>query len=75
MKLESGEQKSLSVSCQFLMTLLILRRNRLYQDVAHQFDLDRNLVSNVFITWLCFMYNRFRLIQEEMFQAKLEASQ
>ena len=64
---KSGELKKLSIRCQFLMTLLILRRDRCFQDVALQFDIEHETISNVFKTWLQFMFWKFRDIQDQQF--------
>ena len=44
----SRELRSMSVSCQFLLTLYILRHNRKYTDLAYQFKIQKRLISNVF---------------------------
>ena len=56
----SGKMKSMSVLDQFLMTLLILRKDWLYKEVATVFDLDEQIVSTTFKTWLQFMYLKFK---------------
>ena len=57
---KSGTMRSMSVQDQFLMTLLILRKDWDYQEVADVFDLDRHIVSSVFKTWLQFFYVKFK---------------
>lgn len=63
----SGKIGFMSVECQFLMTLLILRRDRLFQDISFQFDLNRNAVASIFKTWVQFIFWKFKDIQTLMF--------
>ena len=63
----SGQIQCMSLDCQFLMTLLILRRDRLFEDIAFQFDLDRNVVARIFKTWVQFIFWKFKDIQTAMF--------
>ena len=55
----SGKIGFMSVECQFLMTLLILRRDRLFQDISFQFDLLHYIQTSkkCFHGLLCFMIN------------------
>ena len=57
---KSGTMKSMSVEDQFLLTLLILRRDWDYSQVAMVFDLTEDYVSSTFKTWLQFMYLMFK---------------
>jgi hypothetical protein len=63
----TGALRSLSVKCQFLMTLMILRRNKTYQEVAMLFDVTTSVVSEVFKTWLQFIYCKFQDFKQSMF--------
>ena len=67
MKQKSGSLKNLSVECQFLMTLLILRKDRAFEDIALQFELQHRTVSKVFKTWLQFIFHKFKDIQDHQF--------
>ena len=53
--------KSLSVPCQFLMTLSVLPKGFHYNEFADIYCIPSggDVVSNVFKTWLYFMYNKF----------------
>ena len=62
---------AISVECQFLLTLAILRRDFDYLEAAQIFGLEsRNSISNqaykivsrIFKTWLIFIYRKFRLV-------------
>ena len=57
---KSGTMRSMSVQDQFLMTLLILRKDWDYSEVAAVFDLDPHIVSSTFKTWLQFFYVTFK---------------
>ena len=56
----SGNMKSMTVLDQFLLTLLILRKDWNFKDVATVFDLHEQIVSSTFKTWLQFMYITFK---------------
>ena len=57
----SGEMSSLSVKCQFLLTLMILRRNYDYSEAGQLFGgVSARIVSSVFKTWIIFMWRKFR---------------
>ena len=61
---------AISVECQFLLTLAILRRDFDYTEAAHIFgiatkenaqsDQSYKRVSSIFKTWLFFIYRKFR---------------
>lgn len=53
---------SLSCENQFLLTLMKLRRHYPNEELAHMFDIDIRQVSNVFITWINFIYCQWRQI-------------
>jgi hypothetical protein len=63
----SGDLSGFSVECQFLMTLMILRRGITFLQVQMDYRLNKNLVSQVFKTWLQFMYMKFRDFRDQMF--------
>ena len=63
----SGHLRAMSVEDQFLMTLVILRKGWDYAELANIFDLDQQLVSAVFKTWLQFMYCKFSEKENEEF--------
>ena len=57
---KSGTMRSVSVSCQFLLTLTILRRNYGYQEAGYLFKINNaDIVQCVFKTWLIFMFKEF----------------
>ena len=54
---------SISVGCQFLLTLAILRRNYKYCEASEIFNVgSERLVSLIFRTWVVFMDRKFRLV-------------
>jgi hypothetical protein len=62
---------AISVECQFLLTLAILRRNFDYLETAQIFGLESEnstsnqaykIASRIFKTWLIFIYRKFRLV-------------
>ena len=55
----SGDMRALSVPCQFLLTLAILRKGFDYGEFAHILDVGRATVTKVFKTWIYFMYSVF----------------
>lgn len=67
---KSSELRSLSVKSQFLLTLLILRRDRKFSDCAFHFKIGKVLVGRVFKTWIQFMYQKFKDIKDIMFVKK-----
>ena len=69
-KIISGRMKSMCIESQFLLTFMILRRNRNYTDVAIQFNVSAQLVSRVFKTWLNFLYFKFGDMRTHMFTKK-----
>ena len=62
---KSGDMKSMTVDDQFLLCLIILRKDWSYQDVASVFGIDEKIVSSTFITWLQFIYQKYK--DEESF--------
>ena len=55
----SGDMRALSVPCQFLLTLAILRKGFDYGEFAHILDVGKSTVTKVFKTWIYFMYSVF----------------
>ena len=54
---------TISVSCQFLLTLAILRRNYKYCEASEIFNVgSERLVSIIFRTWCVYMHRKFRLV-------------
>ena len=66
-KLKSGELLQISVECQLNLCLIILRRNRTFQDMAYTFDIPLNLVGKVFYTWLNYLFYEFDDVREDIF--------
>lgn len=67
---KSGTMRSVSVECQFLLTLTILRRNYGYQEAAYIFKINNpDIVQCVFKTWTIFMFKVFSdpVIKRKMF--------
>ena len=50
---------SISVPCQFLLTLIVPRKGFKYTEFADIFKLSRDTISSVFKTWLYFFYIKF----------------
>ena len=57
---KSGDLRSMSVEDQFLLCLLILRKDWSYQDVGSVFGIDDQIVSSTFVTWLNFIYHKYK---------------
>ena len=55
----SGDMRSLSIECQYLLTLTILRRNYDYLEAGYIFKISDDTVSMVFKTWIRFLYKKF----------------
>ena len=73
-KSKSGTMRSVSVECQFLLCLTILRRNYGYQEAAYIFKINNpDIVQCVFKTWLIYMFKVLSdpIIKRKMF-VKLE---
>jgi hypothetical protein len=62
--------RNISPKCQFLLTLMILRRNYTFKEIAMTYNIGVNLVSQIFKTWLQFMYFKFRDLKDLMFVRK-----
>ena len=50
---------NIPIQCQFILTLMILRRGYDFIECAYFFRIPRGKVSNIFSTWLQFMYFKF----------------
>lgn len=57
---KNSQIRDLSVECQFLMFLMILRRNKTYRECGFLFQVDPTIISNVFKTWLAFVRSKFK---------------
>ncbi len=66
----SQDLRTLSVECQFLLTLIVLRRNYTFQEISVTYKVGRKLTSQVFRTWLQFMYFKFKDVEAAMFTRK-----
>ena len=66
----SGKLRSMCIESQFLLTLLILRRDRAYTDISFQFGISRGLIAKVFKTWLNYFYFKFKDLRDRMFTKK-----
>jgi hypothetical protein len=64
--------RTISVRSQFLLTLLILRQNRLFKDCGFQFHLGPHLVGKIFKTWLQFLFLKFKDLKDTMFVKKCD---
>ena len=60
----NSQIRELSVECQFLLVLLILRRNKTFEECSFQFGVSDTLISQIFKTWLAFFRARFKDIQD-----------
>ena len=60
----NNQIRDLSIECQFLITLMILRRNKTYTECGHQFDVCPTIVSMVFKTWLAFFRATFKTFED-----------
>ena len=65
-KKKTGEIK-LAVFDQYLMTLMILKRNKTYTEISHQFGIHKDIVGQLFNTWLQFMYLELKDFENEWF--------
>ena len=54
----SGDMRCLSIECQYLLTLTILRRNYDYLEAGYIFKISDDTVSMVFKTWIIFLYKK-----------------
>ena len=56
---KSGDMRCMSVPCQFLLTLSVLRKGFDYGEFADIYGVSRTAVTVVFKTWIYFMYQKF----------------
>ena len=67
-KKKSGELLELSVECQFLLTLHLLRRNITYHEASLHYNIGNSwLVSQVFKSWLQFFFYELKEHEAEWF--------
>ena len=67
-KKKTGELFELSIECQFLLTLEILRRNTSFKEASIKYKIaNPDLISQVFKTWLQFFYYELKEYDEEWF--------
>ena len=52
--------RDLSVECQFLLCLIILRRNKIYTECGYLFKVCPTIISVVFKMWLAFLRSKFK---------------
>jgi len=52
--------QNISVENQFLMTLVKLRRNMPFKELAYSFSITEYVVSNIYLTWVNFMYHQWK---------------
>ena len=57
---KNSEIRDLSIECQFLLCLMILRRNKTYTKCSYLFKVCPNIISAVFKTWLAFIIAKFK---------------
>ncbi|KAL0839830.1 hypothetical protein ABMA28_016457 [Loxostege sticticalis] len=60
---KSGNVISLSVEDQFLLTLMKLRRNYCNFELSKIFGVSPTVISNIFVTWVNFMFDTWSLIE------------
>ena len=56
---KSGKLRCMTLECQFLLTLMILRMNYTYTDLSYKFKLSETTITSVFKTWLHFIYYKY----------------
>ena len=56
--------RGLSVECQFLLCLMILRRDKTYEECSILFGVSETLISQIFKTWLAFLHFKFQALHE-----------
>ena len=71
----SGNMKSISVEDQFSLMLCILRRGWTYTEAGYMFNINVQIASSVFKTWLLFMYRKFGDIRDQMYTKRSDIPQ
>ena len=56
--------RDLSVECQFLVTLIILKQNKSYKECGLMFGVCPDIISKVFKTWLSLMKHSFKAFED-----------
>ena len=59
----NSEIRSLSVECQFLLCLIILRRDKAFEECHHLFGISDTVASQVFKTWLSFLKVKLKAVE------------
>ena len=57
---KNNQIRDLSIECQYLLCLMILRRNKSYRECGYLFQVDPIIISSVFKTWLAFLRSKFK---------------
>lgn len=58
----NGTVPSISIENQFFVVLMRLRRYMPYIEIGYLMNIPEKMVSNIFITWINFMYNKWQLL-------------
>ena len=66
-KAKKTRELKINLENQFLLTLVKLRRNFQYEDLANRFGTHSRLASQIFKTWVQFMYWKFNEIRSQLF--------
>ena len=59
---------NIRVEDQFLLTLIKLRQNFPFTDLANRFGITRHLAAKIFKTWIQFMFVEFGEIRDQLFR-------
>ena len=59
----NGVKPILTIEDQFFLTLIKLRQHSTHYELAMWFEVNESVVSNVFITWINFMYMQWSEVQ------------
>ena len=71
--------RDLSIECQFIVTLLILKQNVSYTECGHRFGVCPTIISGIFKTWLALFRAKFKdfedfvITKENKFKKKPKA--
>ena len=63
----SGELTCMTVECQFLLTLMVLRRNKKFEELRIVYEIANGTISSIFKTWIMFMFKKFKDVEKRMF--------